>query len=177
MNLDRIERGRALRKIAFAGALFIGAATWLMPGAITPPTLRKPAPDFALQDNTGAALKLSSYKGKVVLLNFWATWCGGCKEEMPWFMEFENKYKSSGLTIIGVSMDEEGWKIVKPFLQTHPLNYPVVVGTEDLAKKYNAVEALPVSALIDRNGRIAAAYTGKVDKINCENEIKTLLAK
>ncbi len=77
---------------------------------------RKPAPNFVLTDAKGDTINLSTYKGNVVLLDFWATWCGGCKTEIPWYMEFDAKYKDRGLAVIGVSMDEDGWKTVKPFL-------------------------------------------------------------
>src|SRR6266404_2878543 len=75
------------------------------------------APDFTLEDSNGASTKLSGYKGKVVLLDFWATWCTGCKVEIPWYMEFAKKYEQSGLAVVGVSMDKEGWTVVKPFMR------------------------------------------------------------
>ena len=83
---------------------------------LIPEGKRKTAPNFILADAKGNTINLSTYKGKVVLLDFWATWCGGCKTEIPWYMEFDAKYKDHGLAIIGVSMDEDGWKAVKPFL-------------------------------------------------------------
>src|SRR5215471_18245094 len=83
------------------------------------PQVGQPAPDFTLSDSTGSPIKLSAYKGKVVLLDFWATWCTGCKVEIPWYMEFQIKYGKDGLTAIGVSMDEDGGKAVKPFLAVH----------------------------------------------------------
>src|SRR5579871_4826689 len=91
------------------------------------------APDFTLQDSRGATVKLSDYKGKVVLLNFWATWCGPCKLEIPWFMDFQNTYKDKGFTVLGVSMDDDGWKVVKPYLASSKMNYPVVLGNDKLA--------------------------------------------
>jgi cytochrome c biogenesis protein CcmG/thiol:disulfide interchange protein DsbE len=97
------------------------------------PKDRKAAPAFTLKDSTGAALRLSDHKGKIVLLNFWATWCGPCKVEMPWFVEFERTYKDRGFDVIGVSMDEDGWISVKPYLATHKINYPVVIGNDQLA--------------------------------------------
>src|SRR6202161_301754 len=99
------------------------------------PQVGQPAPDFILSDSTGSSVKLSSYKGKVVLLDFWATWCGGCKVEIPWYVEFQNKYRNDGLTAIGVSMDGDGWNSVKPFLEEHKLNYPVVIANQDLANR------------------------------------------
>src|SRR6267143_3745152 len=103
---------------------------------LTPANSRKLSPDFTLTDSQGASVKLSGYKCRVVLLDFWATWCGGCKVEIPWYMEFQSKYRDSGLSLIGVSMDEDGWKSVKPFLEKSPMNYSVVVGNPELAKLY-----------------------------------------
>jgi len=136
--------------------------------------LRKAAPDFRLTDARGKSVKLSKYKGRVVLLDFWATWCGGCKVEIPWFMEFASRYKHLGLTVIGVAMDEDGWKSVKPFLREKKLNYPVALGNGDLAKRYGA-DSLPMTLLIDRKGKIADAHTGLVDKSEFESLIQALL--
>jgi cytochrome c biogenesis protein CcmG/thiol:disulfide interchange protein DsbE len=83
---------------------------------------RKAAPEFTLKDSNGTTVKLSDYKGKVVLLNFWATWCGPCKIEIPWFVEFEQKFKDQGFSVVGVSMDEEGWDIVKPYITDRKIN-------------------------------------------------------
>jgi peroxiredoxin len=132
------------------------------------------APDFTLEDSNGATTKLSGYKGKVVLLDFWATWCTGCKVEIPWYMEFAKKYEHSGLAVVGVSMDQEGWKVVKPFMREKQMNYPVVLGNDDLGARYN-LTSMPLTVLIDREGKIAASHTGVVDKITFENELRALL--
>jgi peroxiredoxin len=150
----------------------------LIPGA-----QRKPAPNFILTDAKGDTINLATYKGKVVLLDFWATWCGGCKTEIPWYMEFDAKYKARGLAVIGVSMDEDGWKTVKPFLALDKdpetgghtaMKYPVVIGNERLAKQYN-LTSMPMTLLIDREARIAVSHTGMVDKNDWESKIEALL--
>jgi peroxiredoxin len=138
-------------------------------------TARKPAANFTLLDSNGAKVILASLKGKVVLLNFWATWCGPCQVEIPWFIEFNKTYKARGLAIVGVSMDEDGWKSVKPYLATKKIDYPIVVGTEDLAKAYGGVDSLPSTFIIDRDGKIAFAHTGLVGKDTYETEIRSLL--
>lgn len=136
---------------------------------------RKAAPDFELKDMNGKTIRLSDYRGQVVLLNFWATWCGPCKIEIPWFVEFQRTYKDRGFTVIGVSVDEDGWEAVRPFLASRQVNYPVVVSTVEVEQKYGGVEALPVSFLIDREGRIANTHVGLVVKKTYEDEIRRLL--
>ena len=159
-------------RIALVAACFVLPAR--TPADLTAAGSRKAAPDFTLSDSKGASVKLSDYKGRVVLLDFWATWCGGCKIEIPWYMEFQSKYKDSGLSVIGVSMDEDGWKSVKPFLEKNPMNYSVAVGNPGLAKLYG-VDSMPMTLLIDRDGKIAASHVGMVDKDAFESEIQILL--
>jgi cytochrome c biogenesis protein CcmG/thiol:disulfide interchange protein DsbE len=150
------------------------AAFLVWPTQVPADNVRKTAPNFALSDSKGAAVRLSDYKGRVVLLDFWATWCHGCKTEIPWYMEFQNKYKDKGLAVIGVSMDDDGWKSVKPFVEEQKMNYAVVIGNEALAKLYS-VDALPVTLLIDRDGKIAVSHAGMVEKDAFEKEIRALL--
>jgi len=136
------------------------------------------APDFTRVDAAGHKVRLSKYRGKVVLLDFWATWCTGCKQEMPWYVEFADRYKKDGLAVLGVAMDDEGWKIVKPFLSDKmKLNYPVVVGDTAIAKQFGGVRSLPLTLLIDREGRIAFSHPGVVDKAKFEDKIQELLAR
>jgi peroxiredoxin len=150
---------------------------------LIPESQRKPAPNFILTDAKGDSINLSTYKGKIVLLDFWATWCGGCKTEIPWFMEFDAKYKDHGLAVIGVSMDEDGWKTVRPFLAQEKdpetgghtaMKYPVVIGSDTLAKQYN-LTSMPMTLLIDRDGRIAVSRSGMVEKDDWESKIRSLL--
>jgi thiol-disulfide isomerase/thioredoxin len=135
---------------------------------------RKAAPSFSLIDSKGAPVSLSQYKGKVVLLDFWATWCTGCKVEIPWYMQFSEKYKLDGLAVLGVAMDDN-WKPVKPFVEEKKMNYPVVLGNKEMAKKYG-LKSMPKTLLIDRDGRIAWSFTGIVDRDRFESELKSLLA-
>ncbi|MFZ0593710.1 MAG: TlpA disulfide reductase family protein [Bryobacteraceae bacterium] len=141
---------------------------------ITPQAQRKTAPDFTLTGANGQPVTLSAYKGKVVLLDFWATWCGGCKVEIPWYIEFYKRYRSQGLAVIGVSMDEEGMKVVKPFLRQKGIEYPVVIGNEALAQRYD-LTSMPMTLLIDRTGKIAVSHTGVVDKEGFKSHIRELL--
>jgi peroxiredoxin len=135
---------------------------------------RPAAPDFQSRDAKGKTLRLTKYRGKVVLLDFWATWCGGCKVEIPWFSEFAARYKRDGLAVIGVAMDDDGWKSVKPFLRERKVKYPVVVGDEGIARTYG-VDQMPMTLLIDRDGKIAFTHTGLVDKEEFEREMRSLL--
>jgi peroxiredoxin len=140
-------------------------------------TDRNPAPNFSLDNSSGSSVELKDYRGKVILLDFWATWCHGCKEEIPWFSKFDRKYGSKGFTVIGVSMDEGGWKVVNPFLAGIKVHYPMLLGDKPTAEQFG-INALPDSFLIDREGRIAATYkTGLVNKDDVEANIRALLSK
>ena len=159
-------------RIAFIGLCFALPAR--APADLKAANSRKTAVDFTLNDSKGASIRLSDYKGKIVLLDFWATWCEGCKVETPWYIEFQNEYKERGLSVIGVSMDEDGWKSVRPSLAEKKVNYPVVIGSWDLANLFG-ITALPVTLLIDREGRVADLHVGMVEKAAFEREIQILL--
>lgn len=137
---------------------------------------RKPAPDFTLTDAEGKQVKLSDYRGKIVLLNFWATWCGPCAIEIPWFEEFEQQYKSKGFEVLGVSMDEDGWKAIKPYVAARKVNYRILLGNDFVTQLYGGVESLPTTFLVDRNGRIAyPPHVGLAEKNEYLNQIQELL--
>lgn len=137
---------------------------------------RKAAPDFALKDANGSTVRLSDYKGKVVLLDFWATWCGPCKIEIPWFMEFEQQLKDRGFAVLGVSMDEGGWDEVKPYIEQHKINYRILLGDDSVEQAYGGLDALPTTLLIDRSGKIAAVHVGiEKGKNEIRDEIDHLL--
>ena len=132
------------------------------------------APDFSLTDLNGQPLDLASYRGKVVPLDFWATWCAPCRAEIPHFVEFQNTYGPQGLQVIGVSMDDD-LKPVGPFYQEYKMNYPVALGNDKLAQAYGGILGLPVTFLIGRDGRIQAKYVGAVDVAGIEQAIKAQL--
>lgn len=137
---------------------------------------RRPAPDFTLKDASGQSVKLSDYKGKVVLLNFWATWCGPCTLEIPWFEQFEQEYKSRGFDVVGVSMDEDGWGAVKPFISEHKINYRILLGNDSVGQLYGGVDSLPTTFIIDREGRFAfPPHVGLAAKNEYLSQIQTLL--
>jgi cytochrome c biogenesis protein CcmG/thiol:disulfide interchange protein DsbE len=135
----------------------------------------RPAPDFTLQDASGRTITLSELKGQVVLLNFWATWCGPCKIEMPWFIDFQRKYKDRGFSVVAVSLDEEGWDVVRPYSQEMQFNFPVVVGNEEVASKFGDVSALPTTVVINKEGMIVSTHTGLIGRSDYEKEIESLL--
>jgi peroxiredoxin len=128
--------------------------------AVKPDKDRKTAPEFTLKDSNGQTVHLTDYKGKVVLLDFWATWCGPCKVEIPWFIEFEQQFKDRGFAVLGVSMDEDGWDAVKPYIEDHKINYRVMLGNEQISDIYGGLDSLPTTLLIDRQGKIASVHIG-----------------
>ena len=139
------------------------------------PKDRKKAPDFKLKDMDGRSVELADYKGKVVLLNFWATWCSPCRIEIPWFMEFEQEFKDKGFAVLGVAMDEEGWEVVKPYAERTKINYRLVMGDDITAQLYGGVESLPMTFVVDKDGNVASTHVGLVSKSVYRNEIVQLL--
>jgi peroxiredoxin len=147
------------------------AAVWVLTGA---GAVDVKAPDFALRGADGRTVRLSNYTGKVVVVNFWATYCGGCVRELPWLIELETKYRSRGLIAIGISLDEEGWKAVRPFLKQKPISFPVVVGDEAVAAAYG-VDAIPLTVLVDRRGRVVWSHAGVFSKEALDEKIRETL--
>ena len=132
---------------------------------------RKPAAEFTLRDAAGKSANLQQYRGKVVLLDFWATWCTGCKQEIPWFAGFQQKFGARRFAVVGVSLDEGGWDVLKPFLATNHVPYTMLLGDDATARSYG-IRSMPDTFLIDRHGRVAAAYiAGLVDRNNIEVNI------
>ena len=136
---------------------------------------RRLAPDFTLPDVHGKAVKLSDFRGRVVLLNFWATWCQPCQREIPWFIDFQQTYGRRDFAVLGVSLDEDGWTSVKPYIERKKTNYPVMVGNNELSALYGGIGDLPTTLLIDKSGHIAVTHVGLCTRSDYEGEIKGLL--
>ena len=129
----------------------------------------KPAPAVTFKDLEGKDVTLAQYKGTVVLVDFWATWCDPCYVEIPWLIEMQQKYAAKGFTVLGVAMDEEGKSAVAPFLakerfsvngQKFPMNYPIVLGNDDIADKFGGLLGYPTGFLVTRDGKIVKKFQG-----------------
>jgi peroxiredoxin len=153
--------------------------------SLQPEQQRTLAPDFSLKDPTGKTVRLSAYRGQVVLLDFWATACGGCVEEIPALVEITRAYTGKGLATVGVSEDivyedlkgpDEAWSRVNPFVRKHKIPYAVLMGDDQVTAVYG-IKALPLTYLLDTRGRIAATYAGVVDRANLQTNINLLLSE
>lgn len=133
------------------------------------------APDFELATLDGGKVKLSDYRGKAVVLNFWATWCGPCRIEMPWFVDLQKQHGDEGLTILGVAMDDSDPQKIAEFASEIGVNYPVLLGTEKVSEAYGNVEYLPTTFYIDRQGRIVGKAAGLLSKGEIEDDAKKAL--
>lgn len=135
----------------------------------------KPAPGWELQDLDGKTVRSTDFKGKVLILDFWATWCPPCRAEIPGFIELQKKYSAQGLAVVGVSVDQASSDIVKSFAQKMGINYPVVLTDTKIVDAYCGIEGLPTTFIIDRTGRIVNQHLGFTEKSEIEAEIKPLL--
>jgi thiol-disulfide isomerase/thioredoxin len=158
-----------------AAMLYVGfhAARRSGPPQLT--TKASPAPDFMLESLDGKSVRLSDLRGKAVLLNFWATWCGPCKIETPWLVELQNQYGSQGLQVIGVAMDDSGKDDIAKFAKDMGVNYPVLLGKEAVGDAYGGVSFLPESFFIGRDGKIVDKIMGLKGKGEIEDSIKKAL--
>ena len=145
---------------------------------------RPDEPAVTFKNLDGQDVPLASLKGKVVIVNFWATWCEPCRVEIPWMIGFQQKYADKGFTILGVAMDEEGKSVVQPYVQktqfdvdghSTTMNYPIVLGNDELAEKFGGLIGFPTTIVISRDGKIQKRYIGLADEGDLEKEIKGLL--
>jgi peroxiredoxin len=134
-----------------------------------------PAPNFKLKAADGTTIELQKLKGKVVLVNFWATWCPPCRTEIPGMMKVYDKYKAKGFEIVGISVDNGGWDDVRPWLEKHPVNYPIVVGDGNLAQAYGGIRNIPTTFLVDRKGNIVLKHVGGLTEEEFEKMVKKAL--
>jgi thiol-disulfide isomerase/thioredoxin len=142
------------------------------------------APQVTFKDLQGNAVPLAQFKGKVVLVNFWATWCEPCRIEIPSLIEFQQKYAARGFTILGVAMDDEGASVVQPFVEKPQwdvdgkkvaMNYPIMLGNDDVAAKFGGLLGIPTSVLISRDGKVVKRIIGLISTDSLEREIQSLL--
>ena len=161
------------------------AAAATVQAALKSPSARTEAPPFRLTDASGRTKQLTDYLGKVALLNFWATDCGGCRLEIPWLVDIDQAFRKKNVAVIGISMEisyedlknaTEAWAKVKPFVVSHQIAYPILMGDNEAIKRYDT-QALPVSYLVDTRGRVAGTYVGLIDKENVKANINMLLAE
>jgi thiol-disulfide isomerase/thioredoxin len=144
--------------------------------------MEKPEPDLKLKDLHGKDVALSDLKGKVVFVNFWATWCGPCQDEIPSLIDMQNKYASKGFTVLGIAMDDEGESVVAPFVakekydvngQKLLINYPIVIGTDEAADKFGGIMGYPTSFLISRSGKQIMKFQGPPDPAIVEKAVES----
>lgn len=133
----------------------------------------KEAPDFTLETMEGNTFTLSDQKGKVVVLNFWATWCGPCRKEIPDFMELHQKMKDDGVIFAGVSLDEEGWEKVRPYAKDMGINYPIMVDDGNVSRQYGPIRAIPTTLIINKKGQVEYVAPGMLTK----EKLKPILIK
>lgn len=137
--------------------------------------LNQPAPAWTLKDLEGKAVSLADYKGKLVVIDFWATWCGPCRMEIPGYIELQKKYGKDGLVIIGVSLDQKGPAHVKKFVEKNGINYPVVMSTDALITTYGDFTSIPTTFLVDRSGKVIHTKSGAMDHAEYEVLVKKAL--
>jgi thiol-disulfide isomerase/thioredoxin len=186
------------RKQAAEKRLAMAAKAELVPSSSAPsspdamltssPLIGKPAPNFTLQDLGGKKVSLASYKGKAVMINFWATWCGPCKLETPWLVELRNEYASKGFEILGISAeaddladnDKAGWAkdkaAIAGFVREEHMQYPVLINGDSISTTYGGLEAMPTSFFVDRAGTVVAVQLGITSKDDIATKIQKALA-
>ena len=133
------------------------------------------APDFSLPNLQGDTVEFSDFENKVVLVDFWATWCGPCRLEVPHLVDLYEEYRDRDFVVLGIALDRPGAEVVEPFVRENNVTYPVVIGNPEVAIAFGGLTAIPTAFLVDRSGRIVKKYVGYTEKAAFEEEIKKLL--
>lgn len=148
------------------------------PGSPAQHPLRgKAAPDFSLKQMNGETFRLSDYRGEIVVVNFWATWCAPCRKEIPGFIALQEEWADKGVTFVGVSLDDEGFEVVRPYAEKMGINYPLVVGDDRLTKKYGGVQGLPTSFVVGPEGTVQSAHLGFWAETELRNQLRPLMKR
>ncbi len=173
-----MQKAEADHVVLQKGAASTGGDATVSTDSPTPALKGKPAPGFTLVSVDGKKVSLADYKGRPVLVNFWATWCAPCKLEMPWFEEFRAKYASQGFEILGVSMDDEtvGKDEISKVAKKAGVTYPILLQDDKIGKQYGGVDYLPMSFYVGKDGVVVEETAGLADKDQVEAHIKRLLA-
>ncbi len=176
IRIGELKKEEAMKKaiiFLIVGLIFIFALAYNAAGQ----NIGSAAPQFTLKDIDGKNVNLNDYKDKVIILDFWATWCPPCRKEIPDFIALQNEYGKKGLQIIGIAVDRGGIKSVKPFYKKMGINYQVLISDGKVDLKYGGIQAIPTTFVIDKNGKIVKKYVGFQPKATFEKEIKGLLSK
>jgi thiol-disulfide isomerase/thioredoxin len=175
ITIRNLPMRRFVIAVLFAGAVLSFALPSLPPffpaAFAADPTVSSKAPAWELTDTDGKPVKSSDFEGKVVILDFWATWCPPCKAEIPGFIELQKQYGEKGLVVVGVSLDERGPAVVKSFINQFGMNYPVVMGDAKIVQAFGGIQAIPTTFIIDRRGEIVARHVGFAPKETFEKQI------
>ena len=157
------------------GIVFAAAMIAFSPASVLPQDVK--APQFELRDINGRIVRLSDYKGKVVLINFWATWCPPCRAEMPDLVRLQREHARQGLQIIGITYPPESKTRVRRFARSLKVNYPIILGSRQIKVRFSSEETLPLTVVINRDGKVSDIIVGILLREEFDEKIKPLLMK